>query len=84
MKFLYSIIHVLNKPFPEQESAYGMLRISTIISAFVTFFLYIFQPFGISAIESNTFLICLGSQRGIGAMDIRKMDLVQPWCHANY
>ncbi|MEM6804723.1 MAG: LytTR family DNA-binding domain-containing protein [Bacteroidota bacterium] len=27
---------------------------------FVSFFLYIFQPFGISTLESHTFLVCLG------------------------
>lgn len=60
MKFLDTTLKILNKPFPEQESRVGMPKTTAIISLFVTFFLYIFQPFGISALNSDKFLICLG------------------------
>ena len=51
---------LLNKPFPEEETNYGSPKTITIISLFVFFFLYIFQPFGISSLQSGKFLICLG------------------------
>lgn len=54
------IIRILKKPFPEIESRLFYYKYLTILSVFVAFFLYIFQPFGISTIESNKFLICLG------------------------
>ena len=60
MKILKTILSTLNKPFPEQESSFGTFKIVIIISVFVTFFLYIFQPFGIATLESDQFLICLG------------------------
>ncbi|MEQ8424029.1 MAG: hypothetical protein RIA63_04915, partial [Cyclobacteriaceae bacterium] len=60
MKFLRGLLKILNKPFPEQESSFGLLKLITIISVFVTFVLYVFQPFGISTLESNKFFICLG------------------------
>jgi len=33
---------------------------NAIVGAFVVFVLFVFQPFGIADLESNTFLICLG------------------------
>lgn len=60
MKLLNAVYKILNKPFPEQESRFGLVKITAIISLFVTFFLYIFQPFGISTLKSDKFLICLG------------------------
>ncbi len=60
MRFFNTVISILKKPFPEQESSFGLLKINLIISAFVVFFLYIFRPFGIALLESNTFLICAG------------------------
>lgn len=60
MKLLNAIYKILNKPFPEQESRFGLVKITAIISLFVTFFLYVFQPFGISTLKSDKFLICLG------------------------
>ena len=70
MDLFNTIVKMLKKPFPEQESRYGFLKIITIISVFVTFFLYIFQPFGISTIASHKFLICLGfgSMTFLGAL----------------
>ena len=60
MKIFKAIIEFLNKPFPEIENKLVFYRIVLALSLFVTFFLYIFQPFGISTLESNKFLICLG------------------------
>ncbi len=60
MKLFDSIISTLKKPFPEDESRFGTPKISGAISAFVFFFLYVFQPFGISTLESEKFVICLG------------------------
>lgn len=60
MRFFNTVIAVLNKPFPEQESSFGLLKINLIISVFVVFFLFVFRPFGISQLESNTFLFCAG------------------------
>lgn len=60
MHFFNTIIQILHKPFPEEESRFGSLKVITILSLFVVFFLYIFQPFGISTLPSNKFWICLG------------------------
>lgn len=60
MKFLHAALKLINKPFPETESTFGIYKIIAAISLFVTFFLFIFQPFGISTLESNMFIICLG------------------------
>jgi len=43
-----------------EESPKELLRNIVLISIFVTFFLYIFEPFNLTTIESNKFLICLG------------------------
>ena len=60
MKLFNQIKAILKKPFPEAESRLGALKNISLISLFVMFVLYVFQPFGISDLESNTFLICLG------------------------
>ena len=60
MELLNNIVQLLRKPFPEKESSLSYYRTIAIISLFVTFFLYIFEPFGFSNLESNKFLICLG------------------------
>lgn len=60
MKFFDPIIHLVNKPFPEQESNFGALKTNALVSVFVVFVLYVFQPFGMNSLESNRFLICLG------------------------
>ncbi len=59
MQFFDSIFNFLRKPFPE-ESWFGLSNNIVIISVSMTLFLYIFQPSGISNIESKKFLICLG------------------------
>lgn len=60
MKYFDTIVQILGKPFPDEENWFSYFRTLTILSVFITFFLYIFQPFGLSMLESNTFLICLG------------------------
>jgi len=59
MKLLKKIIEFLKKPFPQEESRLDTLKIIIGISVFVTLFLYIFQPFDMSQMESGQFLICL-------------------------
>jgi len=54
------ILNLLNKPFPVTEGELGAFNIIAIVSVFVTFFLFIFQPFGISTLDSGKFGICLG------------------------
>ncbi len=69
MQMIKDVVQVLNKPFPEMERpTYFKLLIS--LSLFVTFFLYIFEPFGLSTLQENQFLICLGfgSMTFVGAM----------------
>jgi len=59
MKLFQKAIQILQKPFPE-DSRSVYYRNLTFLSVFVTLFLYIFQPFGISTLTSKKFLICLG------------------------
>lgn len=60
MELIRNIVSLLKKPFPEQSSNFGEPKLLAIFSLFVTFFLYIFQPFGIASLASNKFLFCLG------------------------
>lgn len=60
MKPVREIVQLLKKPFPIIESKPSFYKILLALSLFVTFFLYIFQPFGISTLDSDKFLICLG------------------------
>jgi len=60
MKFFDKIIQILRKPFPADESRLAYYRTLLILSVFITLFLYIFQPFGISTLSSFKFIICLG------------------------
>ncbi|MEQ9300109.1 MAG: LytTR family DNA-binding domain-containing protein [Cyclobacteriaceae bacterium] len=69
MKILNDVVQLLNRPFPDMERlTYFKLLIS--LSLFVTFFLYVFEPFGLSTLEDNQFLICLGfgSMTFVGAL----------------
>ncbi len=50
----------LAKPFPQEESFLGSVRIIALICVFVVLFLYIFKPFGIHTMESKQLLICVG------------------------
>jgi len=60
MNTFNTIVYILKKPFPEGENRFFYYKYLIVLSLFVAFFLYIFQPFGISTVESNKFLICLG------------------------
>ena len=60
MKIFHEASLLLRKPFPEIENDWDYLKILLMFSLFVTFFLYIFQPFGIDTLESHKFFICLG------------------------
>lgn len=60
MSFLATIRQFLQKPFPETESWPKYFRNIAFISLFVALFLYVFQPFGISTIESGKAMKCLG------------------------
>lgn len=70
MSVIKSVSELMSKPFPEEENIFGLIKVISIISVFVTFFLYVFQPFGISTLESNKFLFCLGfgSMTFLGAL----------------
>ncbi|WP_222982940.1 LytTR family DNA-binding domain-containing protein [Flagellimonas meishanensis] len=59
MGILNQFIGFFKKPFPF-DTGKVYLRNSVVLSVFVTFFLFIFQPFGIQTLESNKFPICLG------------------------
>jgi len=60
MSLIQRIKTTLSKPFPYQENPFSLFRTIIAISLFVTFFLYIFKPFGLAQTQSNLFLICLG------------------------
>lgn len=60
MNFFNKIRVFLGKPFPEYESYWAYLRVTLAVSLFVVFFLYFFEPFDMSTLESNQFIICLG------------------------
>lgn len=54
------MLHLFLKPFPQAESRFEFLRLLIYLSLFVTFFLLVFQPFGIHLIEEYKVWICLG------------------------
>ncbi len=60
MKFFDKIVNILKKSFPADENRLAYYSTLTILSVFITLFLYVFQPFGISTLDSYKFLICLG------------------------
>ncbi len=60
MELLNTVIQILKKPFPENESFASFLRLVAGISVFIASFLYIFSPHDMSNLESGKFLICLG------------------------
>ena len=59
MNFFKRIVDILQKPFPEDERR-DYYRNTIVLSVFVTFFLFVFEPFGIDTLKENQFLICLG------------------------
>ena len=60
MQFFKSILIFLNKPFPQEESVSGILKVIFLVSLFVTLFLYVFAPFDIDTSNQNHLLLCLG------------------------
>lgn len=60
MEFFRGTLDILKKPFPDDMSISYFVKILVVLSLFITFFLYVFEPFGLSTLESNRFLICLG------------------------
>lgn len=60
MNFLNSIAQFLKRPFPTFENVFDFLKLLIVMSLFIAFFLYVFQPFGMSNLESKKLLICLG------------------------
>lgn len=66
MQLLSYVSDFLAKPFPVNESMSGKFKTISIVSIFVTVFLYVFEPFGMNAVKENKFLICWG----FGAMCI--------------
>lgn len=70
MEFFRKAVTIIKKPFPDDLTLWAYAKISIVLSLFVTFFLFIFQPFGLSTLQSDTFLICLGfgSMTFVGAM----------------
>lgn len=59
MKLIQAIRNKLQKPYPFKENLNEIIKISVLFGLFVTFFLYVFQPFGIESGPYNLFLICL-------------------------
>ena len=70
MAYLKQFIRLWKKPFPEDENPLIYYRTLLLVSLFVAFFLYVFQPFGIHLLEKNKLLICIGfgSMTFLGAM----------------
>ena len=60
MNIIIKLKDLLNKPFPEMENRLFVFKLLALISVFIIFFLYVFQPFGISEINTSKFLICVG------------------------
>ena len=60
MKTIANFLDLLKKPFPETDNWADYLRNLSFISLFVAFFLYVFQPFGISTIETGKLWKCMG------------------------
>lgn len=54
------IVAFFQRPFAPTENWIERVKLAFAISLFVTFFLYIFEPFGLSHLTANKFWICLG------------------------
>ena len=70
MTYLKQFIQLWKKPFPQDENPLIYYRTLLLVSLFVAFFLYVFQPFGVHLLEKNKLLICIGfgSMTFLGAM----------------
>ncbi len=60
MEFVRTILRTLRKPFPAEESWWTYTKKVLVLSLFISFFLFVFKPFGIDSIEEDSLLICLG------------------------
>lgn len=70
MEFFQRLVALIKKPFPDDQTLWSYAKISIVLSLFVTFFLFVFRPFGLETLDSDVFLICLGfgSMTFVGAM----------------
>ncbi len=60
MGFLGKIKEIATKPFYLEEDPFTIIKTVAVISLFVTFFLYHFEPGDMSEVKSNKFLVCMG------------------------
>jgi len=60
MSLIQQAISFFNKPFPLVESLQRQIIHMLAVSIFVTLFLYVFEPFGLSNEKSSKLLICIG------------------------
>lgn len=60
MEIHKNIIKLLNKPFPEEESWLDNFKTSTLFSAFLFYFLYVFEPFGLNELGADKFKVIFG------------------------
>ncbi len=60
MNLMNKVISFFNRPFPPTENWSDRIRLAIAVAIFVTFFLYVFEPFGLSQVQDNKFGICLG------------------------
>lgn len=60
MNLIHELSSFLNQPFPEDESRFGTPKTALIVSIFITLFLIIFEPFGISTLGSDRYWVCAG------------------------
>lgn len=51
---------IFSRPFPDNADPWLAVRGSGIIAIFVTIFLFVFKPFGLSALIQDRFWVCLG------------------------
>ena len=59
MSLTESIFDRLKRPYPYKQDLSELVKTSILYGLFVTFFLYIFRPFGIDSGPYNLFLVCL-------------------------
>ncbi len=60
MSIIHQIKSFIQRPFPQTEKWRNRLLVAIIVALFVTFFLYVFEPFGLSNVREGKFLISLG------------------------
>lgn len=60
MSFINQIVSFFQRPFPPTEKWSDRIKLACGVALFVTFFLFVFEPFGLSNVQKNKFWICLG------------------------